>query len=277
MKKVSKKVIAITGSRGALGKEFVKQYKKKYKFVFYKKKIENKSTFINWVKKNSNIEIFLHFAAISTISASNKNLKKTFMVNTKATINILKILNKFKLKKLKYFLFASSSHVYKPSFKKLSEDSKRIPSNEYGKSKKKAEDFIIKNRNKINFKIGIARIFNFYSPSHKKGFFITDIKNKLSSKSKKIYFTKINTLRDYINIKQLCEILNFIIKKNIILPINIGSSKPLNLIDLAEDIIHKKKNKKLIIFDKTPYPGFFSNINLLRKLGYKKKIINFKI
>ena len=277
MKKVSKKIIAVTGSSGALGNEFIKLYKKKYKFIFYKKKIENKTDFFNWLKKNTNIEIFLHFAAISTISSSKRDLKKTYLVNSDATIKILNTLNKFHLIKLKYFLFASSSHVYKPSFKELSENSKRTPSNIYGKSKKIVEDFIIKNRKKIKFKIGIARIFNFYSPKHKKGFFIYDIKNKLIQKNKKIHFNKINTIRDYININQLCEILNFMINKNIVLPVNIGSSRPLNLTNLAKKIIKRKKNKKLITFDKTQYPGLLSNINLLRKLGYKKRIIKFRI
>ena len=277
MKKVSKKIIAITGSSGALGKEFIKKYKKNYKFVFYKKKIENKFDFSNWLKKNTNIDIFLHFAAISTIGSGQRDLKKTYLVNSEATINILKILNKFDLTKLKYFLFASSSHVYKPSFKALSENSKKIPFNTYGKSKKKVEDFIIKNRKKIKFKLGIARIFNFYSPKHKKGFFIYDVKNKLIKKKNKIHFNKINTVRDYININQLCEILNFMINRNIVLPVNIGSGKPLNLADLAKKILKKKIKKNFITFEKTPYPGFLSNINLLRKLGYKKRIINFRI
>lgn len=277
MKKVSKKIIAITGSSGALGKEFVKKYKKKYKFICYKKKIENRTDFSNWLKKNSDIEIFLHFAAISTVNSSQQNIKKTFLVNSHATINMLKILNKFNLDKLKYFLFPSSSHVYKPSFSALSENSKRIPSNTYGKSKKKVEDFIIKNRKKIKFKIGVARIFNFYSSNHKKGFFIYDIKKKLIKKKNNVHINKINTIRDYININQLCEILNFMINRHIVTPVNIGSSKPLNLINLVKKIINKKIYKKLITFDKTPYPGLLSNINLLRKLGYKKRIINFKI
>lgn len=277
MKKVSKKIIAVTGSSGALGKEFIKQYKKKYKFILYKKKIENSTDFSNWLKKHTDIEIFLHFAAISTIKSSQQDAKRTYLVNSHATINMLKILNKFNLDNLKYFLFPSSSHVYKPSFKALSESSKRIPANTYGKSKKKVEDFVFKNRKKIKFKIGIARIFNFYSSNHKKGFFIYDIKKKLIKKNKNIYFNKINTIRDYINIKQLCEILNFLINQHIVSPVNIGSSKPLNLINLVKKIINKKIDKKLIKFDETPYPGLLSNINLLRKLGYKKRINNFKI
>ena len=44
--------------------------------------------------------------------------------------------------------------------KKLVKICKRIPQNKYGYSKKNVEDYIIKNRKNLNFKIGIARLFN---------------------------------------------------------------------------------------------------------------------
>ena len=47
-------------------------------------------------------------------------------------------------------------------------------------NQKRVEDFVIKNSKKIRFRIGIARIFNFYSNSHKNGFFIHDMKKKLN-------------------------------------------------------------------------------------------------
>ena len=275
MKKASKKIVGITGSSGALGKNFIKTYKNIYKIVLYKKDIQDTDCFQKWINKNNNINIFIHFAALSTIRSSNKDFNKTIKINTKATINILKILNKSKLKNLKYFLFSSSSHVYKPSFAKLTENSKRIPVNAYGKSKKQAEDFIIKYKKIFRFKIGIARIFNFYSKDHKDGFFIYDLIKKLKSTNKNIHLKRINTVRDFININQLCDILNFMIIKKIGMPLNIGSSKGLNLIDLSKMIIKKKRIKKNITFEKKIYPGFNSNINLLRKLGYKKKIIQF--
>ena len=153
LKKVSKKIVAITGSNGALGKHFIKKYKSKYKFVIYNKKIEDVNNFEKWIKKNTNIEIFVHFAAITTINSSNKNSNYTFKVNTEASINILKILNKFKLKKFKYFLFASTSHVYKPSLKKLSEKSKRLPSTMYGKSKKKLKILYLNHKKNCNLKL----------------------------------------------------------------------------------------------------------------------------
>ena len=135
MKKVSKKIIGITGHKGALGTHFINKYKKKVDFRIYKKRIENSKNFKLWVNKNSDIEIFIHLAALSSIKKNERNEKKTHNINTQSSINIINILNNSKLIHFKYFLFASTSHVYKPSFNKLSEKSLRKPRSIYGKSK----------------------------------------------------------------------------------------------------------------------------------------------
>jgi len=275
LKKVSKKIVGITGSKGALGSQFVKKYKSRLNFKIYKGRIENIKKFTLWLKKNSNIQYFIHLAAISSISQTRKNSKKTYKINSSTSIEIIKKLNKAKLKNLEYFLFSSSSHVYKPSLKSLSENSIRKPFTIYGRSKKKVEDFIFKNHNKIKFKIGVVRIFNFYSKKHGAGFFIQDIKKQLKLNKKILRIKRINTNRDYINLSQLCEILFFILNKKIPKIINIGSGNRMNLINLIKKIKNKYKFKVKLVFEKKEYPGLFANINFLRKLGYRKKIIKF--
>ncbi len=277
MKRVFKKIAGITGSRGALGSELINKYKTHYDFRIYTKRIENISDLNTWINKNRDIEIFIHLAAISTINKSNKDKKKAFKINFESTKNIINLLKKVKLNNLKYFLFASSSHVYKPSFLKLSENSPKQPTTIYGKTKKKTEDFIFKNRKKLYFKIGIARIFNFYSLKHEKGFFIYDIKKKLIGKKKTKLIKKINTNRDYSNVYQICEILHFMINRKIEKALNVGSGYSLNLIDLIRLIKKKFNYKKDFTYEKKNYPGFIANINLLKSLGFKKKIKKFRI
>ena len=274
MKKVSKKIVAITGARGALGSEFIKKYKKYFNFRIYKDRIENKKKLNNWLNDNLDIQYFLHFAAITAVSKTKNNPKKTYKINSNASISLIQKLNQKKFNKLKYFLFSSSSHVYKPSQKSLSENSLRKPMSIYGNSKKKVEDFIFRNKKKIKYKIGIARIFNFYSSKHGGGFFINDMKKKLKFNNK---ILRINTLRDYINLDQLCDIIFFMVNKNISNPLNIASGKKINLTDLSKLIIKKYNFKANVAFEKKSYPGLFGNINLLRKLGYKKKIAKFKL
>ena len=276
MKKIYKKqIIGLTGSSGILGKYFIKNYKKKFIFKPYNDRVENIINFKNWVKKNRNIDFFLHFAALSSVRKCEENSQKAFLINTKSTIKILKILNKSSLKNLKYFLFTSTSHVYKPSLNPISETSLRYPKTVYGKSKKLAEDYIFKRKKNFNFKIGIVRIFNFYSKKQKKGFFITDILNKLRKKPKILNFKKINTYRDYIELKHISETISFILKKKTTKPLNIGSGHKITLVKLVKQIIKAKKLNTKVIYDKKLYPGYVANINLLRKLGYKKNINKF--
>lgn len=275
MKKIYKSVLGITGAKGSLGSFFIRNNKDKYIFKIYRNRIESKKNLTLWLNENKDIEIFLHLAGVSTIEKSKQNSKKTYLINTSSTIQLIKLINYLKLDKLKYFLFASTSHVYKPSFNKISEKSKRDPLTIYGKSKKKAEDFIIKNKNNLYFKIGVARIFNFHSINHKQGFFIYDLIKKLKENKKNLYIKKINTLRDYINLDQLCDILNFMIKKRIANPLNVGSGKPINLINLVKKIKKKYKIKSNIKFQNKRFPGLFADNKMIKKLGYKKAFKNF--
>lgn len=277
MKKNYKKIIAVTGASGTLGKQFLKKYKKKFKFLIFKKRIEQKKDIENWIRKNNKINIFLHFGAIASIYKASKSPKKTYLVNTEASIRIIRFIDKLKLKNFEYFLFISSAHVYQPSFNIISENSKKIPSTVYGKSKLKVEKYILKNKKKFSFKIGIARIFNFYSTRQKKGFFIPDVVKKISSNKNFIYFEKVNTLRDYSNLNYICEILNFMIDKKISRPVNSGTGNKINLIELIKKIKIKLKSKIDIKFEAKKYPGLVSNIKLLRKLGFKKKAPKFII
>ena len=278
MKKACKQIVGITGATGVLGKYFIRHYKKKFIYKIYKDRIENSSNLIQWLKKNKNIEIFLHFAAVTSNINSKKNKKKTILINTNSTINLLKILKRLQNNKLKYFLYASTSHVYKPSFNKIKENAKRMPINIYGKSKKRVEDFILKNRKDFLFDIGIARIFNFYNISQKKGFFIPDMINKFKNKKiKLLQIKKVNTFRDYINLKDLVNILSYLIQNKIDKPVNVGSGIKLNLINLIKKIKIMHKSKIKIDYETKKYPGFIANIKFLRKIGFKKKISKFKI
>ena len=137
MKRVYKKNIAITGSSGLLGSYFQNKFKNKYKIFKYPYRIENIKKFENWINKKK-FEYFIHFAALP-----KGKLKELKRINSHASINILKSLNKNN--SLKYFLFISTSHVYGYSKKKIKENKIRRPINNYGLSKK-VEDFIFKNR-----------------------------------------------------------------------------------------------------------------------------------
>lgn len=260
---MSKKRIIITGSTGLLGSYFYNKYKNKYKIIKYPFRIEKFSKFQKWIN-NKNFDFFIHFASIT--NNIKNSTKKINLINVKATINLLESIQKSKINNFKYFLFISSSHVYGFSKIKIKENKKRKPHSIYGHSKKKVEDFIIRNRNNFFFKIGIARIFNITGPKQRFGYFFPDIIEKMRNEEN---IKKINQYRDFIHIDDVCESILNIMEKKYEPPINISSGKKINLINVCKKI-NKIYFKKKFSYEMKRGKDLFGNNNLLRSLGKKK-------
>tara|TARA_B100001079_G_C16046273_1_gene355053 strand:+ start:208 stop:555 length:348 start_codon:yes stop_codon:yes gene_type:complete len=109
--------IGITGSTGILGKKLILLNKKKYKFIKFKGDITSKKDVFNWIQ-GKNLNCLFHFAAIVPTFKVKNNYKYALKVNYNGTKNIVDALNNFKQKKIKWFFFSSSSHVYGYSKKK---------------------------------------------------------------------------------------------------------------------------------------------------------------
>ena len=258
MKAPYKKKIAITGSTGLLGSYFYKKFKKKYKIIKCKKRLESHNQLKKWINK-TNFEFFIHFAALT--NGKKKDLEK---INTLSTINLLKSLNNHN--QLKFFLFISTSHVYNFSNQKIKETSRTKSISNYGLSKKKVEDYIIKNRNFLNFKIGIARIFNITGTKQKKGHFIPDMCKKIREN---YFIDNINTSRDFIHIDDVMESLKLIIDIKFEKPINIASGKKISLIRICK-ILNSLFYQKKISYGKKGGRDLCADNSLLKSLGKKK-------
>ena len=183
-------------------------------FKKYNDDINDHKKFSIWLNKNKSINCFINFAAITNINQSNKIKNKTFMTNYKSVIKMIKIINKSNLINFNYFLAISSSHVFKKKKLKLFEFSKKEPDNFYGLSKMFMERDILKLKKNLKFKIGIARIFNYYDENSNKNFFIEDIKKKIKSKKKKLKFNNVNSARDFIHPDDIISALLHMVKKN---------------------------------------------------------------
>ena len=269
-----KLIIGYIGKKSVLANSFLNDYKHKFIFRCYSKNINDHSKLVKWFKKNSDINIFINFAAITSPIYCYKNKDEALLTNFRSVVNILNIIQTSNLKNFNYFLTLSSSHVFKKSFNKLNEKSIKKPSNFYGLTKLKLENYILKNSNKFKFKIGIARIFNYYNHGFKKGFFINDIINKLNNRDSVIYFNNTNTYRDFISMKNINTALFKMISLKLVNDFNICSGQKVYLPKIIDILNRKFKNKK-IIFDKQRLPDLIgSNIKLKRK-GWKIKKNNF--
>ena len=159
MKKLS---IGITGSTGSLGQEILKN--KQFKFIKYKKDIRSKSNLKKWFRIN-HFDAIIHLAAIVPIKEVNSNQKKAYNVNFNGTKNLV---IETKKNKIKWFFFASTSHVYASNKKKISEKNNSKPLSYYGYTKKKSEIYMVKKFSNTNTKYCIGRIFSTTNSNQKK-------------------------------------------------------------------------------------------------------------
>lgn len=261
----------ITGSTGNLGRYILKS--DKFIFIRFRGDITKPKEVDSWVKQN-NFDLIIHLAAIVPIKKVSKNLKYSTKVNVDGTLNLIKAINKFK-RKLIWFFYASTSHVYSYSKYKINENNPTRPISEYGKTKLMAEKVIKKYLNKeINCTIG--RIFSFTSKYQDNSFFIPGILQKISSKKiKYLKFNDVNHFRDFINIQSVVDIIFFLFFKRYNGIINIASGNKTSL----KNIIIKLNNKKhRLSFNNTKSEkSQFASIKKLRKCGYKRKILSWDV
>jgi nucleoside-diphosphate-sugar epimerase len=245
--------IAITGSTGVLGKEFIKKFPR-YKYLKYRHDILNQKKLKNWIL-NNDFDIFLHFAAIVPTMIAKKNYKYVKKINFQGTSLILDLISK---KKNIYFLFTSTSHVYNYSNKPISEKNKTKPISKYGLSKLQAERVIKKKLKKAKINYSIARIFSFTNFNQNESYFVP---GAFLGRIKYV-----NTIRDIIDIRDLCNALNYLIKKRAKGIFNVATGKKTNL----NSVISYAQKRKIILTEK-PKNNLFANIKKIKSLGWSPK------
>ncbi len=260
------KCIAITGYRGVIGRKFIEKYKKN-KFELCKIDISNRRKVFNWIK-NTNFEIFIHLAAVLDKKNIHSNKIRVLKTNFNGTKNIIDALNKYKKNKI-WFFFASSSHVYSFSQKKIHEKSRIDPINYYGQTKLLAEKYIKKNLISKNFNLCIGRIFNLSDVNQKKNYFIPYIYSKIKGKSKLI-FRGLNKKRDFIHVNDILNAIKILYINKKIGIYNIGSGKPIFLYDIVKRIYKKQNCKNQIYFLNNKRGGdLICDNKKLKKIGWK--------
>jgi nucleoside-diphosphate-sugar epimerase len=246
------------------------------------------------VKKSvKDIEVIYHLAALIVKKEYTK--KDYFDVNVYGTKNLIDYVDKIKLKK---FIFFSSVAIYGlpiciGDMKNISENSPKKPCEVYGKSKLKAEEFLINSK----LPYAIIRPTSVYGPRDHSSF------PNLVKAIKDHYFFIVGNGKnklDYVFVKDLVRAAKLAEKnkKRVADYIIGGGAKSLN--EIASDIcqktnswiipFHFPKNIALFISYFTSilglpfYPGrvnamtsnFYFDLNKARKeIGYKPEI-NFK-
>ena len=256
---------AITGSNGVLGRKLKKELP--YKFYEFKKDIRNIKSVEAWVLKKD-FDIVIHLAALVSVDKVNKNYKKAYDVNVKGTLNLFNSIIK-KKNKPKWFFFASTSHVYKPTTKltKICETNKVNPQNKYGRTKLIAEKYLKKLSKNYPIKICIGRIFSFTDKKQKPPYVIPSIIKKIQFQKKTIPLKNLNNFRDFLSTKDIISAIDTLRKKKTFGVYNIGSGISFDLRNIAK--IFSKKYRKELNFENLPKPSFLiSNNKKIKKLGW---------
>jgi len=259
----------ITGFKGNLGKTFLK-VNKKISYIKFKGDISKKKEVYTWVEKNE-FDILIHLAARVSTAVVNKNFKKALDVNYNGTKYLVDATIKYK-KDLKWFFFASTSHVYSLQKKLIKENFKCKPSSNYGKTKFFAENYIKRRFKNKNIKFCIGRIFSIFDNTNA-SFFTPSLIKKIKQRPKEIILDNLNHYRDFLTTKQISKIIIFLCQKKFQGVINIGSGRKTNLKEIAQ-VFANIKNKR-IVFNHNKPTYLVADINKLKKLGFKTKKINY--
>tara|TARA_B100001250_G_C19717374_1_gene752147 strand:+ start:1 stop:780 length:780 start_codon:yes stop_codon:yes gene_type:complete len=255
----------ITGHTGNLGSVLIKS-NKNIKFFKFNGDITNKNLVKKWINSND-FEYIVHLAAIVPTKKVVKKYKLAKKVNFVGTKNIIDSLLLSK-KRISWFFFASTSHVYSFSKNKIKETNKIKPISKYGKTKLFAENYIRNKLIKNNIKFCIGRIFSIYDNKNS-DFLISNLKKKMSYKKDKVILSNLNHFRDFVTTKYISKVIVFLMKKKINGLINIGSGRKTHLKKVAIEMANKYK-KKIEITDNINPTTMISDISKLKRMGFKK-------
>ena len=222
-------------------KERIKILKKNKKFLFNILDISKYNNLNNYIKKKK-IDIIIHLAAQAGVRYSLINPNKYLDTNLSGFINLIKSIEK---KKIKKFLYASSSSVYGDSKKfPLKEKSKLQPKSIYGLSKKMNEELALQYSKIYKTKFVGLRFFTIYGEWGRPDMFMMKL-FKSSKLNKTFYLNNYgNHKRDFTYIGDVVKIIEKLIRKKINKHeiFNICSNNPINIYDIVKKF---RKNNNL--------------------------------
>ena len=286
------KTVLITGALGQDGIILSKIFlKKSYKVLgIIKKKNKNLVKGVKYIVNNlksnkkifkilnkSNPSIIIHLAAInkSYYFREKENYKNNYLLNLVCTKNLIQ--SAVKMKKLKKFIFAGSSLMFKKKKKIIVNENSIFRSKDfYSKYKIDSFRYLQKISKKNNFNSTTILLFNHDSIYRNKKFLIPKLVKSFIRKDKD-YIEKIfclNISGDFSNAENICYgIYKLSVSKKKIPKIILSSGKRFFINDIIDFLIKKfpLKISKNLKVSKNNYKHIGSN-KLARKLiNYKNK------
>lgn len=219
----------LTGKSGTIGKHFRKHADSTFFDVADRNDAEK------WFKGRDLLgATFLHLAALVGESQVNINLERAAEINVVGTINVAKLALQQGVKR---FMFASTSHIYKPSVSAIGEEYEKFPQNTYAQMKFEAENALIDIFKDDSDKLVIFRIFSildFGTPGYTLGGKVTDaIKSR-----ERIQIKCALDRRDFLTPKSVSNAIEYCIQRNLAGGIyNVCSGEPRTVKEAVQQML----------------------------------------
>ena len=268
----------------------LKELKKIKKFKFIKLDLSNKHK-LNQIFKKKKFDIVINLAAQPGVRLSISNPEKYYKNNILSFYNLIECI---KQKKIRHFIFASSSSVYGNQIKYPVNENGDIskPLSFYGASKVCNEAMAYSFSNMYKIPTTCLRFFTVYGPENRPDMALYKFTKKILADEKIELYNNGNYQRDFTYISDIIDsisrLLNKPPKKSIPYHVfNIGRSKPQKVKKFINSIINqlnsKYKNQKNLKRDNNNEPLItYSNskklakyINFSPKIDLEKGIFKF--
>lgn len=264
-----------------LKKNRIKLLKKNKNFKFYKIDLSNKIT-LNNTFKNIKFNYIIHLAAQPGVRVSINKPKGSFR-NIETFFNILEFA---KSKKVKHFLFASSSSVYgnQKFFPTSENDNSNQPLSLYAATKKTNETLAYSYSSSHLLPCTGLRFFTVYGPYGRPDMALFKFVNCILNNKKVELYNEGNHQRDFTYIDDVIKIITRLIykpSKNFI-PFNIfniGKGKSINLkkyLNEIQSILSKKAIIKNLPLQVGDVGKTHANISKVVKYVNFKPIVEYK-
>ena len=247
--------LLLTGSSGFVGSYFMTNYWTKYNIKTFSFRDNNFSSL-----HVEDVDVVMHLSALvhQMGGASEEEYEK---INVTQTLELAK---KAKRSGVKHFIFMSTVKVYGEETSSVyTESSTCRPEDDYGRSKLKAENELLKLED-ASFKVSIIRTPIVYGYGVK-----ANIKSliNLVSKVPVLPFTNIDNKRSMVYVGNLCHLIDEIIKKKVTGVFLASDYKAISTTELIE-LIAKNLDKKVYLV-KIP---FFESLLKLVKPSFHKRL-----
>ncbi len=217
-----------------------------------------------WFK---NIDCVIHLANIANDPAVDLNPNLSWDVNVIASMKIIKLAIKNKVKK---FIFASSGSVYGiKKEKKVTEDLDLVPISVYNKTKMIAERVFMSFKDKII--INCIRPATVCGVSPRMRFDLSvNLLTLQAIKKKQITVFGGNQIRPNIHIQDMIRLYEFFLKKNVPSGFYNAGFENLKIINIAK-MIQRKTGVKIKIIKSNDPRSYRQDSSKLLKIGFKTK------